>query len=105
MASQNTITGGGYQDAKGNPLALGYLRLELTADAQIPAIGQLCSGTVVKVSLDANGNVSGTVNVWPNDVLNPATTQYRIFAYTATGQLVFQRTQQILSSPSPFNLN
>lgn len=100
----NPVTGGGFQDSEGNPLANGYLIFRLTADGQAFGVGQICSGANVTVPLDSTGNATGSVGIWPNDVLLPSDTKYNITAYSAAGQPVWQSTRTILSSPSPFPL-
>jgi hypothetical protein len=43
--------------------------------------------------------------LWPNDVITPANTFYTVSAYTSAGQLVWgPNSQQVLSSPSPYNI-
>lgn len=81
------IINGAWQDAGGNPLANGYLTFRLTTDAQSGI--QVCAGRLVTVPLDVNGNISGTVEIWPNSDLTPAGTTYAIIAYTAQGQPVW----------------
>lgn len=107
MAALNQLTGGAFQDSLGVVLASGYLLLELSQDAQVNTSTQVVSGYIVRISLDANGNVatSPAQLVWPNDVLSPAGTFYNVSVYNAQGQLVWgPNAQQVLSSPSPFNI-
>jgi len=98
------IIGGNFQDLEGNPLANGYLTFKLTSDAQITGVGQLGAGVVTRVRLDATGNATGLVGIWPNDVLVPTDTEYEIVAYSAAGQPVWQTTRTIPSAPTPFPL-
>jgi hypothetical protein len=107
MSIINQISGGSFQDNEGNPLANGYLLLELSQDCIVNTTTRVCSNFTVKVPLDVNGNVvtSPSYSVWPNDVLTPSGTFYFISAYTANGELVWgPNCNQILSSPSPFVL-
>lgn len=110
-ASKVQIVGGAFQDPEGNVLANGSLTLQLNQDCQIPSTGQVAGGIAIKVPLDANGNVQGTssgsaIMVWPNDVLNPATSYYVVYAYDSRQQLAWGPFYgQILSTPSPFNLD
>lgn len=104
MPSKIAITGT-WQNVDGNPLANGYLLMHITDDAQIPTVGQISSLIKFKVTLDANGSILGTVNIWPNNVLNPATTQYVVQAYSAAGQFVWQKTLPIPNTSNPFNFN
>jgi hypothetical protein len=108
VAISNQIIGGGFQDAAGNPLANGTLIFELSQDEQSPTPGQIGASRKVTVTLDSTGNVpaSPAVYIWANDSLNPLNSYYRVTAYTALGQPVWgPQNQQVLSSPSPFNLN
>lgn len=98
-----TITGGGFQDSLGNPLADGYLIFQLSQDARVAANQQVVAGYRVTIALDANGNGSGSI--WANDVLSPGGTFYNVSAYSAAGQLVWgPNPQQVLSTPSPFDI-
>jgi len=47
--------------------------MRLNTDATT-GVDQIVAGRIVTVPLDANGNVAGTVLVWPNDQLTPANT-------------------------------
>ena len=108
MSTVNQITGGAFNDALGNPLANGYLLFRLNQDAVANTNTQICSSTFIKVPLDSNGNVVTTTvySLWPNDVLTPAGTFYKVEAYTNGGLLVWgPNAQSVLSTPSPFNLD
>lgn len=99
------ITGGGFQDSEGNLLANGYLKMVLSQDCQVASTAQICSGIEVTVPLDGSGNVSGIVNVWPNDQLLPVNNFYTVTGYTQQGQRAWgPNVQQILGS-TPFSLN
>lgn len=107
MASKVQLTGGAFQDPSGNPLANGYLLMQLSQDASVNGVDQIAAGIELKISLDANGNVvtSPAQYVWPNDVLTPANTFYMVSAYTAAGQLVWgPNAQQVFSTPSPYDI-
>jgi hypothetical protein len=105
MATKNQVVGGAFQDALGNPVALGYMLFELSQDAQVNSTTQLGAGRVITIKLDSSGNVAGTQSVWPNDALSPAGTFYNVSVYTANGQLVWgPNAQQVLSTPSPYNI-
>jgi hypothetical protein len=93
---------GAFQDLEGNPLSNGSLTLQLTKDAQIPGVGQLGAGVIVKVSLDVNGNAPLLGNVvWPNASLIPTDTQYIVIAYSAAGQRVWEGTGTVVFIPPP----
>lgn len=107
MSGKNQITGGAFQDFEGNTLANGYLTMQLSHDEQQSVTpGEVVGGLVLRVPLDANGNIAGTVLVWPNDQLNPANSYYVVNAYRADGVLAWQspQFQTVASSPSPFNV-
>lgn len=85
-----TLIGGAFQDPLGNPIANGFLRMQLTKDTLIcTANGQLVSGRRFRVPLDVNGNISGTVSVEPNDLLTPSGSQYRVQLYDRNGAQVW----------------
>lgn len=88
---------GAFQDALGNPLSLGYLKVRLNIDAVSSANDQISAGVVVTVPLDVNGLVSGSAEFWPTDELTPDTV-YIVKAYTAAGQFVWEGT--LSSGPS-----
>lgn len=105
MASKNTLSGGGFQDALGNVVANGYMLFVLSQDAQVNGNTQIAAGHTVKINLDANGNIVTGQTIWANDVLSPAGTFYNVSVYSAVGQLVWgPNAQQVLTSPSPFNV-
>lgn len=80
FAGQVYISGGGFQDPSGNPLALGTLSVRLSQDVGIGGI-QLCAGRWVTLDLDSNGNVTGNPLLW--------TGTYEFVAYSAQGQPVW----------------
>jgi hypothetical protein len=85
------LIGGGFQDCEGNILVNSRLTMELSAPATDLATGtiQLCPGEVVSVQLDYNGNVNGAQPIWPNNLLYPANTYYKVIVYTSNGQLAW----------------
>jgi hypothetical protein len=107
------ITGGGFQDSEGNPLATGIVHFQLSADSTDIETGtqQICSGQRVSYTLDNSGNVPSGSTLWPNNLLvsnvsGVTDTFYLMSAEDENGQLVYgPNAFQILSSPSPFNLN
>lgn len=109
-AAKIQLSGGAFQDALGNVVANGYMIMQLSQDAQVTGSSpevQITAGRTIKVLLDASGNIkaSPAQYAWPNDVLTPANTYYIVSVYTAAGQLVWgPNAQQILSSPSPFDV-
>jgi hypothetical protein len=87
-----TISGGGFQDCKGNPLALGSLQLRLEVDIVLLS-KQICAGKTITLELDSSGDVSGSPTVW-----GPAT--YQTTAYSADGQPSWSGTLTIPNSSS-----
>jgi len=107
MSTINQIVGGSFADSEGNLLANGYLLLQLNQDEVVNTSTLICSGLVVKVPLDSNGNVvtSPAHSFWPNDLITPSGSFYTVSAYTKNGERVWgPNVQQILSSPSPFDI-
>src|SRR5215472_817655 len=102
----NTLTGGAFQDVEGNVLALGSLVFELSHDSYDTTTGsQIVAGLKRTFSLDANGNVSGTIE--NNDQLSPAGSYYIVRAFKADGTIAWRQNQYVVvvSTTSPFNLN
>lgn len=97
------IVGGAFQDAAGNPLNGGSVTFRLSTDA-VASGTQVSAPILTSAVLDANGNISGTVNIWPNDQLNPTTTVYRIKVYTVTGLLAWQSENTIPSGAGTFDI-
>jgi len=101
------ITGGNFQDAEGNPVANGFLTLELCSDSQSTSpLAQVVGGLVTKIPLDNNGNIAGTALVFPNDTLNPANSCYLVEVFREDGTRAWKspQYQQVLSSPTPFDI-
>lgn len=101
------LSGGAFQDAEGNVLADGYLTFELSQDAQANSVDQICSGSIIKILLDDDGNIqsSPAQYMWPNDVLTPSGTFYVVSGYTAAGQRVWgPNAQQVLSTSNPYDV-
>jgi hypothetical protein len=107
MSGKTQIQGGAFQDFEGNPLANGYLTMQLSHDSQEPVDpGEIVAGYPLRIPLDANGNIAGAVFVWPNDQLTPAGSYYLVNTYRANGTQAGLNQQNYLvpSSPSPFNV-
>jgi hypothetical protein len=108
MAIVNQIINGGFTDNQGNALSNGFLLFKLNIDCfstENPTVA-ICSGSTIKVPLDANGNVpsSPVYSVIANNKTNPSSF-YFVEAYTSLGQLVWgPYTQSVLITPSPFDL-
>lgn len=107
-ATKTQLTGGGFQDGEGNPLALGYLKMKLSQDASVSGVGNICSGLEITIQLDVNGNVvaSPTQSVWANTggVLAPINTFYKVTGYTAAGQRAWGQNNQQVAAGATFNV-
>lgn len=94
------LIGGHFQDAEGNVLANGYLKMKLSQDANVGGVN-VAAGVEITIQLDASGDVvsSPAQSVWGNDALSPVNTFYRVTAFTASGQPVWgPNNQQVLGS-------
>ena len=80
-----------FSTSNGTPLALGYLIVELSNDALAPS-GQICAGRDVRIPLDSSGNIPAGTTIWSIAALNPATGNYLVRAFAASGQLVLGPT-------------
>ena len=103
------LDGGGFQDVEGNPLANGFLFLQLSGPAFDTATGtiQICDRWVLRVPLDANGNIVGGSDatfVWANDQMTPTNTFYMAWAESETGQLSWGPNAVTITGSSPFNV-
>lgn len=84
MPQQCTISGGKFQDASGNPIALGTVVFRMQQDA-LQSTTQICAGRPVAASLDSNGSISGTVKLWgPQAYLAVVTTALGLAAWSGT---------------------
>lgn len=97
------IVGGNFQDAEGNALNGGSVTFRLTTDA-VATGTQVVAAILTKATLDTSGNIVGTVNLWPNDQLDPTDTVYRIKAYSASGLQVWETEAVIPSGGGSFDL-
>ena len=79
MGQKCTLSGGAFQDALGNPLALGTVIVYLQQDINVGV--QICAGIKATLNLDADGNVTGNPTLW-----GPVT--YLMTPYSANGQKV-----------------
>lgn len=107
MSTTNQITGGAFADSEGNVLANGYLLFELNQDETVNTSTLVCAGLVIKIPLNSSGNVvtSPAYKLWPNDLITPSGFFYTVTAYTSQGERVWgPNAQQVLSSPSPFDI-
>ena len=107
-ATKTQLTGGGFQDGEGNPLALGYLKMKLNQDASVSGVGNICSGVEITIQLDVNGNVvtSPAQSVWANTggVLSPINTYYKVTGYTQEGQRAWGANNQQVAAGATFNV-
>ena len=84
MAQKCTLSGGGWQDAEGNPLALGTVQVYLQQDVEVGNV-QLCAGIKDSLPLDSSGNVTGSPTLW-------GAVTYQAAAYSAKGEQVWKGT-------------
>jgi hypothetical protein len=99
-----SIIGGNFQDALGNPLALGYVTFQLSVDAVTLGGQQIAAGRIVTVDLDSSGNADGSMSLWSNDYMNPVTTVYKIKAYNAAGLQAWVSENRIPDGTPTFDL-
>lgn len=103
----NRVINGNFQSADGVLLDRGWLMARLSFDCQdASTMSQIVSAIPVKIPLDQNGDVSGTVQLWVNSTLTPAGSFYIVDAFDSNGEQAW-RTSQFLTipaSPSPFDL-
>ncbi len=83
------LVGGGYQDFLGNPLAKGYLVMNISNPVEIYTVGNdVIEGNDIKfkINLDSNGNVSTSPAqyVYSTSSLTPSCT-YTVQGYAADG--------------------
>jgi hypothetical protein len=64
------LTGGAFQHIDGSPIAYGRLDIQLLA-SETNSTNQITTQKV-SVYLDANGNLAGTVLIFPTDVMLPS---------------------------------
>jgi len=64
------------------------------------------SAISVRIPLDGNGNVSGTVKLWVNSTLTPAGSFYIVDAFDSNGEQAWRTSQFLMipASPSPYDL-
>ena len=104
MATDQTITAT-FTDPQGNPLANGYLVMQLSHDGQSGTPNQVVSGLKQRVTLNASGQISPAVAIYSNTGLLPANTFYRITVYAADGTEVIPVSAiTIPNSPNPVDL-
>ena len=112
-ATKTQLLGGHFQDLSGNVLANGYLRMFLSSDELVAGVGFICSGIYVQIQLDSNGSIASSSStppatnqfVWSNDVMTPVNSYYRVFGYTANGQLAFgPDNQQVVFGAGTFDV-
>ena len=104
-ATETQLVGGNFQDSLGNPLANGYLKMHLSQDCTVSGVGNICSGVDIKINLDANGNAVSGQSVWSNQVMSPQNNYYRVWGYTAAGQIAWGPNNQQVASGATFNLD
>ena len=104
-AGMTQLINGNFADAEGNPVALGYIIMQLNQDAQSSLTSQVVGGRTIKITLDSSGNAVAGQYVWPNNALNPTTTFYIVNVYTAAGQLVWGPNYMLVNTTPTFDLD
>lgn len=107
MAAKTQIINGSFQDSQGSTLNNGFLVFVLSQDGNINTspYHQIVGGVGVRVPLDNNGNVAGSVYLWTNDLISPSGTYYIVDAYDNSGLPVWDAPQYwTLTSGSPIDL-
>lgn len=97
------VISGTFQDAAGNPLALGRLFLRLSQDAVALGTAQIAP-TLISIQLNASGQIPAATNVFFNDELTPSGTSYTVSAVAAGGGLAWG-AESVLVTGASFNLN
>lgn len=96
----------GFQDPLGNPLAFGKVSFQISAEATASSNTiKLTPGYVIKGNLDSSGNLIQPFPIWPNALLTPNTTYYKVKAFSAGGQLVWYSPVIIPNTYPTVNLN
>lgn len=103
------LIGGQFQDCEGNVLALGYLDIQLSHDAEVFTIPcQVVSGYKLRITLNSSGSIpsSPAVLVWSSDILQPGGTYYIVMAYKSDGTQAWSNPQywSLASSPDPLDV-
>jgi hypothetical protein len=94
------LVGGSYQDFLGNPLANGYLLMNINTPSEVYTNGdEVIEGSDLrfKITLDSNGNCVSGQRVFSTDVLTPVC-QYSVQAFAADGTTA--STPQTVTVPS-----
>lgn len=113
MSTKVQLIGGAFQDAEGNLLANGSLRMRLNQDEAVNSTTQICSGVDIIIQLDSDGNVASSTStptapnqyVWGNDQLSPVNSFYRVTGYAANGQTAWgPNNQQVIGSGGTFDV-
>ena len=104
------ITGGGFQDSSGNPIANGYLTFQLSHDSNITTFGapngsQVAAGIQVTLLLDTIGNLCRNQFLWTNDQLQPSGSYYTVNLYNSQGLLVWAFPQVFEIQPYQPTIN
>lgn len=73
-----------YNLASGSPVAFGTVEIRLNIDGQVKN-SQVKSNPVI-VSLDINGEITGSPVFWKNSDISPPGTYYVFAVYSTTGE-------------------
>jgi len=111
-SSKVQLIGGAFQDAEGNLLVNGYLKMRLSQDSSVNT-SQVASGVELTIQLDSAGNVASSSStppaanqlVWGNDQLSPVNSFYRVTGYKSNGQPAWgPNNQQVIGNGGTFDV-
>lgn len=97
------LTGGSFQDAEGNLLVNGYLKMKLSQDGTVTGVANVASGIEITIQLNSSASVSTSPAqyIWGNDNIVPTPTFYTVTGYTAAGQPAWgPNNQQVTGGPT-----
>jgi len=101
------IEGGSFVNCEGQPLASGYLIVQLSHDSYDSSTDvQVVAGLARRIQLDNVGNIAGEVYLEANSSLSPPNSYYVVNAFTSDGRTAWRSPQYwvIPTTPDPFNV-
>lgn len=96
-------TSQGFQDAKGNLVSLGFLRIAPSGPAEIVATGGQVTTQPLFLPLDANGKITSQA-IWFSDELNPPV-NYSVQLYGSNGLLLINDLGYATIAGASFDLS
>lgn len=98
-----TITGGAFQDSKGNAANGATITFVLLTPEVATNTGQVYPNTV-SFTLDASGNLPGGAQIWANDELTPTGSVYRVTVVTSGGVVLYGPQNWSIVGTSPISV-